>query len=125
MTSKEIEDAWEEVARLKKEPEAEEVREAEEEAEAEEESEEEPEAPPPPASKNMNLEATITEDLNNYLCGPKSRREANASIRHNRANESPVASRIQRSTRGANNEGVPTTKRATSNAKGLGGRKRH
>ena len=88
------------------------------------ESEEEPEAPPSPASNKINLEATITEDLNNYLCGQKPRKEANASIRHNRANESPVASRIQRSTRGANNEGVPTTNRARSNTKGLGGRKR-
>jgi hypothetical protein len=107
MTSKEIADAWAEVAGLEKEPEAEEVRETEEESDAEEESEEEPEAPPPPASNNINLEATITEALNNYLCGPKPRKEANASIRHNRANESPVESRNQRATRGANGEGVP------------------
>ncbi len=71
------------------------MREAEEDPEEKQEAEEEPEAPPPPASKNINLEVTITEDLNNYLSSPKPRKEANASIRNNRANESPVASRNQ------------------------------
>ena len=58
------------------EPEAEEVREAEEEPEAVEdaEAEGEPESTPPPASNSINLEATITQDLKNFLCSRNQRR---------------------------------------------------
>jgi hypothetical protein len=125
MTAKEIEDAWQEVAGSEEEPEAAEVREGEEDPEAEQDAEQEPESPPPTASNNINLEATITEDLNNFLYSPKPRKDANAPIRSKRANESPVAPRNQRATRGgANVEGAPAATRARSNAKGRGGRKR-
>ena len=94
------------------------MREAEEDPEAEQEAEGEPEAPPPPTSNIINVEATIIEDLNNFLSSPKPMKKADASIRRNRDNESPVASRNLRATRGANGEGGATNKTCKKQCKG-------
>ena len=116
-TAEEIASFWKEIE-SEEVPDAAEVRAAEEVPEVEQEAEEEPEAPSPPTSININLEATITEDLNNFLSSPKPMKKADASIRRNRDNESPVASRNLRATRGANGEGGATNKTCKKQCKG-------
>ena len=113
-TSREIQDAWEEVAGREQEPEAEEEPEVEEDAEAE--------AQCTPPITGRSLQATITNDIDS-LFSPETIQQMRAEFNIQLDSAEPVASKKQKTVRGAIVQGGATSTRAKG--KGTRGRSRN
>ena len=119
-TSREIQDAWEEVAGIEEELEVEEEPVAEEEPELQEDQEaeegaeaEEPQSPPPIIMSN--LQEKISKDID-YLFSPATRKQIRAAYNIQRDSPSTVATKMPKVSRGAIGEGGTTITRAKTKA---------